>query len=100
MLTLEVDIKRQILRYLKHFLLVFGLSISSIWYWCSDQVIVQRALAAKTMIHAKGGCILASYLKLLPLWIMVFPGMAARILYPDEVACANPEICKKVCNSE
>ena len=52
------------------------------------------------MIHAKGGCILASYLKLLPLWIMVFPGMAARILYPDEVACANPEICKKVCNSE
>merc|ERR1712218_721602 len=80
--------------------ILFGLSISSIWYWCSDQVIVQRALAAKTMIHAKGGCILASYLKLLPLWIMVFPGMAARILYPDEVACANPEICKKVCNSE
>ena len=79
--------------------LVFGLSVSSIWYWCSDQVIVQRTLAAKTMIHAKGGCIIASFLKLLPLWIMVFPGMAARVLYPDEVACANPEICEEICNS-
>ena len=53
---------------------VFGLTISSLWYWCSDQVIVQRALAAKTMVHAKSGCVFASYLKLLPMWIMVFPG--------------------------
>ena len=78
---------------------VFGLSISSIWYWCSDQVIVQRALAAKTMVHAKGGCILASWLKLLPLWIMVLPGMAARVLYPDEVACASKEACMEICGS-
>ena len=78
---------------------IIGQTPSSIWYWCSDQVIVQRTLAAKTMIHAKGGCIIASFLKLLPLWIMVFPGMAARVLYPDEVACANPEICEEICNS-
>ena len=70
--------------------MVFGLAISSIWYWCSDQVIVQRALASKDMSHAKGACILAGYLKLLPLFIMIFPGMAARILFPDEVACADP----------
>ncbi len=78
---------------------VFGLTISSLWYWCSDQVIVQRALAAKTMTHAKGGTIVASYLKLLPLWIMVFPGMAARVLFPDQVACATPEDCKEICQS-
>jgi uncharacterized sodium:solute symporter family permease YidK len=48
-------------------------------------VIVQRTLAAKNMTHVKGGCILAGYLKLLPLWIMVFPGMAARILFKNKV---------------
>ena len=64
---------------------MFGLSISSIWYWCSDQVIVQRALASKTMVHAKGGCILASYLKLLPLWIMVLPGMTNVTRFPTIV---------------
>ena len=78
---------------------MFGLTISSIWYWCSDQVIVQRALAAKSMVYAKGGCVFASYLKLLPLWIMVFPGMAARALFPNEVACANPEECLATCGS-
>ena len=60
-------------------------------YWCSDQVIVQRALASRDLTHAKGACILAGYLKLLPLFIMIFPGMAARVLFTDEVACADPE---------
>ena len=71
--------------------MIFGVAISAIWYWCSDQVIVQRALASKDMSHAKGACILAGYLKLLPLFIMIFPGMAARILFTDDVACAVPE---------
>jgi len=80
--------------------IVFGLSISSIWYWCSDQVIVQRTLASKNMTHAKGGCILAGYLKLLPLWLMVFPGMASRILFKNEIGCASPEACMEICQSE
>ncbi|XP_023340266.1 LOW QUALITY PROTEIN: sodium/glucose cotransporter 4-like [Eurytemora carolleeae] len=80
--------------------LTFGLAISSIWYWCSDQVIVQRALASKDMSHAKGACILAGYLKLLPLFIMIFPGMAARVLFPDVVGCADPIQCKEICGSE
>ncbi|ROT86014.1 hypothetical protein C7M84_022123, partial [Penaeus vannamei] len=79
--------------------MIFGLTINSIWYWCTDQVIVQRTLASKDMIHAKGGCILASYLKFLPLWLLVFPGMAARILYPERVACADPVECTKICGS-
>ncbi|GFS29893.1 hypothetical protein TNIN_447321 [Trichonephila inaurata madagascariensis] len=80
--------------------MIFGLTISAVWYWCSDQVIVQRALSAKDLSHAKGGCILAGYLKLLPLFLFVLPGMAARILYPNEVACSNPVKCKEICGSE
>merc|ERR1740123_462608 len=79
--------------------MIFGLAISSIWYWCSDQVIVQRALASKDMSHAKGACVLAGWLKLLPLFIMIFPGMAARILFTDEVACADPDLCEAICQS-
>lgn len=80
--------------------MVFGLTICGIWYWCSDQVIVQRALSAKNMVHAKAGCILAGYLKLLPLYLLVLPGMAARVLYPDLVGCSTPDRCREVCGSE
>ncbi|XP_055994858.1 sodium/myo-inositol cotransporter 2 isoform X2 [Sorex fumeus] len=79
--------------------ILFGMSIPSLWYWCTDQVIVQRTLAAKDLSHAKGGSLMAAYLKVLPLFMMVFPGMVSRILFPDQVACAIPEICKKVCGN-
>ena len=45
------------------------------------QVIVQRALAAKSLSHAQGGSLLAGYIKILPLFIMVIPGMISRVLY-------------------
>ncbi|ESO97756.1 hypothetical protein LOTGIDRAFT_203052 [Lottia gigantea] len=77
----------------------FGLTISSIWYWCSDQVIVQRALAAKNISNAKAGTILAGYLKFLPLFLIVFPGMISRILFPNTVGCADPDVCYEVCKS-
>lgn len=50
----------------------------------SFQVIVQRSLAAKNLSHAKGGSLMAAYLKVLPLFLMVFPGMISRILFPGE----------------
>ncbi|XP_045128360.1 sodium/glucose cotransporter 4-like isoform X1 [Portunus trituberculatus] len=77
-----------------------GMAVLQVWYWCTDQVIVQRTLASRSMLHAKGGTIFAAYLKYLPLWIMTFPGMAARILYPDRVACSTAEQCMAVCGSE
>ncbi|XP_047246820.1 sodium/glucose cotransporter 2 isoform X2 [Girardinichthys multiradiatus] len=79
---------------------VFGMTIGGIWYWCSDQVIVQRCLAARSLTHVKAGCIVCGYLKLLPMFLMVFPGMISRILYPDDVGCVVPEICKQVCGTE
>jgi uncharacterized sodium:solute symporter family permease YidK len=46
------------------------------------QVIVQRNLAAKTVSHSKIACVIASYLKILPFFLFVWPGMISRILYP------------------
>ncbi|XP_076019883.1 sodium/glucose cotransporter 1 [Genypterus blacodes] len=79
--------------------LVFGLTIQATWYWCTDQVIVQRCLSAKNLSHVKAGCILCGYLKLLPMFLMVFPGMISRILYTDEVACVDPAECEKYCGA-
>ncbi|XP_051963017.1 sodium/glucose cotransporter 2 [Xyrauchen texanus] len=79
---------------------LFGIAIIGSWYWCSDQVIVQRCLAARSLTHVKAGCILCGYLKLLPMFLMVFPGMISRVLYPDEVGCVVPGVCKEVCGTE
>ncbi|KAM3616844.1 uncharacterized protein V6R79_024431 [Siganus canaliculatus] len=79
---------------------LFGIAIVGGWYWCSDQVIVQRCLAARSLTHVKAGCIMCGYLKLLPMFLMVFPGMISRVLYPDEVGCVVPELCNKVCGTE
>ncbi|KAJ8303989.1 LOW QUALITY PROTEIN: hypothetical protein KUTeg_017572 [Tegillarca granosa] len=78
---------------------VFGITILSTWYFCSDQVLVQRSLSAKNMHHVKGGSILAAYLKILPLFTTVFPGMISRVLFTDQVACVDPDICQVVCNN-
>ncbi|XP_072207053.1 sodium/glucose cotransporter 1 isoform X4 [Excalfactoria chinensis] len=61
--------------------LTIGLSILTLWYWCTDQVIVQRCLSGKNMSHVKAGCVMCGYLKLLPMFIIVMPGMISRILY-------------------
>uniref|UniRef100_A0A803SP18 Sodium/mannose cotransporter SLC5A10 n=1 Tax=Anolis carolinensis TaxID=28377 RepID=A0A803SP18_ANOCA len=80
--------------------MTFGLSVLATWYWCTDQVIVQRSLSAKSLNHAKGGSILASYLKMLPMVLIVMPGMISRILYPDDVGCVDPGECARICGSE
>ncbi|XP_008824405.1 sodium/glucose cotransporter 5 isoform X4 [Nannospalax galili] len=62
--------------------MTFGLTIMATWYWCTDQVIVQRSLSARNLNHAKAGSILASYLKMLPMGLMIMPGMISRVLFP------------------
>jgi len=80
--------------------MLFGVTVSAVWYWCTDQVIVQRTLASRSMVSAKASCVMAAALKFLPLWMLVFPGMAARVLFPDEVACVEPEKCMVACGKE
>ncbi|XP_029140311.1 sodium/glucose cotransporter 5 [Protobothrops mucrosquamatus] len=80
--------------------MTLGLTVLATWYWCTDQVIVQRSLSARSLNHAKAASILASYLKMLPMIVIVMPGMISRILYPDAVGCVDPEECTRVCGTE
>jgi SSS family solute:Na+ symporter len=59
---------------------IFGAPILGIWYWCTDQMIVQRTLAARNIREAQAGTIFAGFLKLLPVFILVLPGLAAVVL--------------------
>lgn len=60
-----------------------GAPILGIWYWCTDQSIVQRVLSAKDEGHAKAGTIFAGFLKILPVFILVLPGMMAFALFKN-----------------
>ncbi len=57
--------------------IVLGVPIIGMWYWCTDQFIVQRVLSARNIDHAQAGTIFAGYLKQLPLFIFVLPGVIA-----------------------
>jgi solute:Na+ symporter, SSS family len=59
---------------------IFGSIIIGFWYWCTDQYIVQRVLSAKGIQAARRGTLFAGYLKLLPVFIFLFPGMIAFAL--------------------
>ena len=63
--------------------IVFGAPILGVWYWCTDQHIVQRVLAAKNINAARTGTIFAGYLKILPVFIFVLPGVVAAALFAD-----------------
>lgn len=62
--------------------IVFGAPILAVWYWCTDQVIVQRVLSAKNIRHARSGVIMAGFLKILPVFVLILPGMIALALFP------------------
>ena len=60
--------------------MLFCAPIIGLWYWCTDQYIVQRALGAANVQTARRGSIFASYIKLLPVFIFIIPGMIAFAL--------------------
>ncbi|MGH7464746.1 MAG: sodium:solute symporter family transporter, partial [Longimicrobiales bacterium] len=60
--------------------IIFGAPILGVWYWCTDQFIVQRVLAAHGQDHARRATVFAGFLKLLPLFIFVIPGVIAYAL--------------------
>ena len=62
--------------------ILFGAPIIAFWYWCTDQYIIQRLFSAKSMNDARRGSLLAALLKILPVFILVLPGLIAVILYP------------------
>jgi SSS family solute:Na+ symporter len=58
-----------------------GYPVLGIWYWCADQTIVQRVLGAKDIHHARGGVLFCGFIKILPVFIFVLPGLLAFVLF-------------------
>jgi len=63
--------------------ILFGAPILGVWYWCTDQFIVQRVLSARNEDHARRGTLFGGFLKVLPLFIFVIPGVIAFVLTQD-----------------
>lgn len=63
--------------------IILGYPVMAIWFWCTNQVIVQRALGARNLDQSQKGCAFAAYLKVLTPLIFVFPGVICRVLYPN-----------------
>ena len=81
--------------------------IIGLWYWCTDQYIVQRALGAPNQREARRGSIFASALKLLPVFIFIIPGMIGVALaqsgrstaMQDALIGANGEVLVGQCQA-
>ncbi len=78
----EVDASGQIVRMAWYFndnypwlSMLFCAPVIGLWYWCTDQYIVQRALGAPNEQQARRGTIFAAFLKMLPVFIFIIPGM-------------------------
>ncbi len=65
--------------------ILLGYPILGVWYWCSDQTIVQRVLGAKNQLNAQNGALFAGLLKITPVFLMVLPGTVAYIILRDEI---------------
>ncbi len=64
---------------------LLGYPVLGIWYWCTDQTIVQRVLAAKSEHDAQIGPLFAGFIKVLPVFILVMPGVVGYVLYGAEI---------------
>ena len=69
---------------------LLGYPVIGLWYWCADQTIVQRVLGAKSENHARVGALFAGFIKILPVFIFVLPGLICLGLInqgtlPDEL---------------
>lgn len=72
--------------------ILLGAPILGVWYWCTDQFIVQRVLSARNIDNARRGTIFGGFLKVLPLFIFVIPGIIAYTLAQrGELTLASPD---------
>lgn len=82
--------------------ILFGAPILGVWYWCTDQFIVQRVLSAKNLSEARRGTLFGGFLKQLPLFLFVVPGMICAVMVSqgkivlDETNHALPKLISTV----
>jgi len=77
------------LREFSWYSILFGYPVLGIWYWCTDQTIVQKILAAKSEKDGRDGAVFAGFLKILPVFLMVLPGITGYVLYRDIIGSNN-----------
>ncbi len=77
------------LREFSWYSILFGYPVLGIWYWCTDQTIVQKILSARSEKDGRDGAIFAGYLKILPVFLMVLPGVIAYVLFKDKIGDDN-----------
>ncbi len=63
--------------------LITGVPLLGFYFWCTNQFMAQRVMSAKTLDHGRWGSLFAGVLKLPILFLMVLPGTAAILIYPD-----------------
>lgn len=61
---------------------VLGYPVLSFWFWCSDQTIVQRVLGARDLKQGQAGTLFCGFLKILPPFIFLVPGIFCAVLHP------------------
>ena len=66
--------------------------IGGMFYWCMDQVNVQRVLGARNLHHATSGAIFAGFLKIIPVFIFVLPGIIGFILYNERLTSEDGKV--------
>jgi SSS family solute:Na+ symporter len=69
--------------------ILLGFPILGIWYWCTDQTIVQRVLGARSERDAQLGPLMAGFLKILPVFVLVLPGTIAWVLFRGQIGAAS-----------
>ena len=76
-----------------------GIMLINIFYWCTNQAIVQRTFGAKNLAEGQKGVLYAGLLKIFAPFILVIPGIIAFHLYPDEITSkdfAYPVLVSKI----
>ncbi len=68
---------------------LIGSAVIGFWYWCTDQFIVQRVLSGKNEQEARRGTIFGAYLKLLPVFLFLIPGMIAFAIHQQSIAAGG-----------
>lgn len=69
--------------------IILGYPVLGIYYWCADQTIVQRVLGARSIKDAQVGPVFAGFIKILPVFLMVFPGVLAYVLFKEKITDSN-----------
>jgi solute:Na+ symporter, SSS family len=76
-----------------------GYPVLGVWYWCTDQTIVQRVLGARSEQDAQLGPLFAGFLKILPVFFLVLPGVIAYVLFRDQIGTSSNQTLPVLINA-